>query len=136
MPSENTKILHFNSYQKSNKTSLIIYADLEALIKKTDGCRNNPEKLPTTKIGIHIPCEYLMSMIWTFDGIENKHDVYKGKDCMKKFYESLREHTIKIIKFEKKRMILLINKEYESYLNKIMNHILINSCGFSQRVEL
>ena len=49
MPSENTKILHFNSYQKSNKTSLIIYADLEALIKKTGGCRNNPEKLPTTK---------------------------------------------------------------------------------------
>ena len=29
--------------------------------------------------------------------IENKHDVYKGKDCMKKFCEFVREHAMKII---------------------------------------
>ena len=33
MPSEGTKILEFNQYQKFNKTSFIIYADLESLIK-------------------------------------------------------------------------------------------------------
>ena len=36
-----------------------------------------------------------MSTIWTFDGIENKHDLYRGEDCMKEFYESLREEAIK-----------------------------------------
>ena len=34
MPFEDTKILEFNQYQKSDKTPFIIYADLESLIKK------------------------------------------------------------------------------------------------------
>ena len=46
-------------------------------------------------------------MIWIFDGIENKCDVYRGEDCMKKFWESLRERALKIINFEKKKMIQL-----------------------------
>ena len=32
MPSENTKILEFNQYQKLDKASFIIYVDLEYLI--------------------------------------------------------------------------------------------------------
>ena len=35
-----------------------------------------------------------MSMKWTFYDIENKHDVCRDKDCMKKFCESLRKHTM------------------------------------------
>ena len=31
------------------------------------------------------------------------HDVYRGKDCMKKFPESLREHARKIINFKKEK---------------------------------
>ena len=38
-----------------------------------------------------------MSTISSFRNIVNKHDVYRGKGCMKKFRESLREYTIKII---------------------------------------
>ena len=37
----------------------------------------------------HIPCEYLMSAIWAFDHIENKHTLYHGNDCMKNLYEYL-----------------------------------------------
>ena len=44
-----------------------------------------------------------MPEIWTFDKIENRHDEYLGKDVMKKFCESLREHAKKIINFEKKK---------------------------------
>ena len=47
-----------------------------------------------------------MSLVWTFDGIENKHDVYGGEDCMKTFCESSREHAIKVINFEKKNAII------------------------------
>ena len=36
----------------------IIYADIEFLISKIDGCANNPEKSSTVKIGKHIPCGY------------------------------------------------------------------------------
>ena len=52
-------------------------------------CAKIPENSLTTKIGEHIPCEYSMSTIWAFDHIENKHILYRGKDCMKKFWDSL-----------------------------------------------
>ena len=44
MPSEDTKILEFNQYQKSDKAPFIIYADLECIIEKIDVCQNSPEK--------------------------------------------------------------------------------------------
>ena len=43
-----------------------------------------------------------MSTISSFKSIENKHDVYRGKDCMKKYCESLTQHAVKIINFLKK----------------------------------
>ena len=48
-----------------------------------------------------------MSTISSFRIIENKHDLYSGKDCKKKFCEFLREHTAKTINFKKKKMKLL-----------------------------
>ena len=50
MHSEDTKIIEFNQYEKSDKAAFIIYADLEYLIEKIDGCKNNHENLSTTKI--------------------------------------------------------------------------------------
>ena len=36
---EDTKILEFNRYQKSDKVTYIIYADVEYLIEKADECK-------------------------------------------------------------------------------------------------
>ena len=63
-------------------------ADLECIAKKIDECKNNPEKSSTTKVSKHIQSGFSMSTRSLFMSIENKHDVYKGKDCMKKFCES------------------------------------------------
>ena len=38
-----------------------------------------------------------MLTIWTYDGIGNKYDIYRGEDCMKKLCEFLRRHSIKMI---------------------------------------
>ena len=51
-----------------------------------------------------------MSTIWAFDHIENKHTLHRGKDCMKKFCESLREHLKNVIDFEKEKMLPLTKK--------------------------
>ena len=40
--SEATKILEFNQYRKSDKAPFIIYADLECILEKIDGFKNNP----------------------------------------------------------------------------------------------
>ena len=94
---ENTKILEFNQYQKSDKTPCIIYADLECITEKADGCKNNPENLSTKKVSEHIRSGFSMSTISSFRSIENMHDVYRGKNCMKKLCEYLREHATKIL---------------------------------------
>ena len=72
-------------------------------MKKIDGCKNNPEKSTTTKVSKHIASALSISTISSFKEIENKHDVYRGKNCMEKFCEYLREHAMKIISFKKKK---------------------------------
>ena len=52
-----------------------------------------------------------MSTTWAFSCIENKHTLYHGKDCLKNFLESLREHNKNIIDFEKKKMLPLIKEK-------------------------
>ena len=37
---EGTKILEFNQYQESDRGPFIIYADLQSIIEKIDGCKN------------------------------------------------------------------------------------------------
>ena len=49
IPSEETKILELNQYQKYDKASFTVHTDLECLIEKIDGCKNNPENSSTTK---------------------------------------------------------------------------------------
>ena len=91
MSSEDIQILEFN------------HADLEYLIKKVDGCKNKPENSSTTNLGEHNPSGFSMSTIRFFKNLENKYDICRGKDCGKKFCESLREHGIKISNFQKKK---------------------------------
>ena len=54
-------------------------------VTKTDGCKNNPQISFPTKVSKHIPSSFSMSTISSFKSIETKHDVWRGKDSMKKF---------------------------------------------------
>ena len=72
-PFEETKILRFNQYQKSYKAPFIIYADLECIIEKTDGYKNNPENSSTTKVSGHIPSGFSISKLSLFTSVENKY---------------------------------------------------------------
>ena len=64
-----------------------------------------------------------MSSISLFRSIENKHDVQRGKGCMKTFCEFLREHTMEIISSKKKKMKLLTKEQQESYGNTKISYI-------------
>ena len=63
-----------------------------------------PEKAPYLET---FHAVYSMSTVWTFHCKENKHDEYRGEDCMTNFFEFLREPTMNINNFEKKKMIPL-----------------------------
>ena len=73
--------------------------------RKDCGCKNNLETSSTAKAKEHIPSGLLMFTMSSFKSIEKKHDAYRSKDCIKKFFESLREHAIK------KKMKLLRKKQ-------------------------
>ena len=98
MPSKDIIKLEFNqiniknriSFQKSDKAPFVIYANLECLIEKIDRCINSVEHLFTTKVGEPIPSGFSMSTISSFKNKENKHDVYRGQDCMKIFLNLLK----------------------------------------------
>ena len=123
MPSKDTKILKYKILliSKINFKNLIKHNLL--FIKKIDGCKNNPQNSFTAKVSKNIPSGFSMSTISSFRSVENKHDVYRAKDCMKKFCEPLREHAVKIINFKKQKravnmLIKLTTKEQqESYEN-------------------
>ena len=60
-----------------------------------------------------------MSAISSFKNTENTHDLFRGKDFLKKFCESLRVDEIKMIDLKKKKK--LFTKELqESYENATM----------------
>ena len=69
MPSEDTKTLKFNKYKKSDKAPFIVYANLESVIEKTDGCKNIPENSFTTKVDGHRPLGFSVSIISSFNSI-------------------------------------------------------------------
>ena len=119
MPSEDTKILEFNQCKKSDKAPLVIYVDLKCSIEKIDGCKNNAENSSTTKLGKHIPSGFSMPTISSFKSIKNKHYVWRGKDCIKKFGESLTEHAMGVCNLKRKNEVS--NKRTEGNIWKCEN---------------
>ena len=60
-----------------------------------------------------------MSTISSVRNVENKQDL-QGIDCMKRFYECLREHAMKIINFKtKQKKILTIRNHMKMQISVI-----------------
>ena len=57
------------------------------------------------------------STLCSFKVTENKLDVCRGEDCMKKFWECLIDHTMKVINFKKGKMKLSTKEQQKSYEN-------------------
>ena len=61
MGSEDNKILEFNQCKNSDKAPVFIYANLEFIIEKIDGWKNNPENSSTAKVSENILSVFSMS---------------------------------------------------------------------------
>ena len=64
---------------------------------------------------MHEPCGYALSLICSFDSKENKHNFYRGIDCIKRFCIDLKESGTKIINYGQKEMMPLRDNEYKYY---------------------
>ena len=112
MPNEDNKILKYNYWKKSLKALLMIYADLECLLKKMHSCQNNLEKFyREKKLIIHLLVIRCLQIIHLTQQKTN-FIVTEEKTVWKSFVKTW-EHAMKIINYEKKEMILLTNEENE-----------------------
>ena len=118
MPTKDNNTIKYNQGEKSIKLPFVIYADLECLLEKMSTCINNPNESSTTDINEHTPSGYSIFTSCSFDESKNKTNYYGGDDCMKKFCKDLREHAMKTINYEKKKIIPLTTKEEIFYNNK------------------
>ena len=71
----------------------------------------DPKKSSKTKVNKYTPSGYSLFTHCLFDTTKNGLNYYRGKDCMKKFCENLKEHVTKISNFENKKMMPLIKEE-------------------------
>ena len=115
MPTKGNNIIKYNHGEKSMKVPFVIYADLECLLEKMSTCINNSNESSITKTNKHIPSGYSIFTSCSFDESKTKLNYYRGDDYMKKFCKDLREHTVKIINYEKKKNIPLTAEEKIDY---------------------
>ena len=60
----------------------------------------------------HVDTLYL---VCSFDSKQNKHSLYRGKDCIKKFCSDLKKLGMKIVNYEQNEMISLTDNENKYY---------------------
>ena len=111
MPTKDNKTLKYYHGEKSLKAPFTIYADLECLLIKEQSCQNNPNESYNERKAKHVPSGYSLSLICSFDSKENKHNFYRGRDCIEKFCKNLKELGTEIINYEEKDIILLTDKK-------------------------
>ena len=117
MPVADNNILESKPGKKSLKNVFIINADLECLLLKMNTCNNNPNKSYATAKGLHKPSGNSLLTSCSFGKSENKQTYYRGKDCMKRFCDGLKEDVIRITNYEMKPMDPLTEEEEELYKN-------------------
>ena len=115
MPTKDNNTMKYNQGEKSIKLPFAIYTDLECLLEKMSTCIDNPNESSTTEINKHTPSDYSIFTSRSFDESKNKLNYYRGDDCIKKFCKDLKEHAMKIINYEKKRIVPLTTKEKICY---------------------
>ena len=115
MPIKFNKFLKYNHGEKSLKTPFIIYVDLECLLLKQQICQNNPNESYTERKAIYEPCGYSLDLVCSFDLREEKKNLYRGKDCIKRYCSELKELGTKEINYEQKEMTPLTDDENKYY---------------------
>ena len=116
MPNE--PILKYNPGEKSLKAPFLYIFDLECLLKKVESCQNNPKKSYKQKKARHEPSGWSLYRKSSFGEKENKLYHYRGKDCIEKFCEKLKEDAMKTINREKKEIIQWSQEELIVKMNK------------------
>ena len=92
-------------------------------------------KSSTTKINKHTPSGFSLFTHCSFDETKNKVNYDRGKNCMKKFCLDLKEHTSKVINYEKKqnkqKVCYICKKRFTTDDNNNKYHMVRDHCHYT-----
>ena len=123
MPTDDNNKLKYNHGEKSLKVPFTIYVNLECLLLKQQFCQNHPNESYTERKSKHEPSGYALSLISSFDKTKNRHNVYRGKGCIKRFCSDLKGLGTEMINFEQKDMISSTSDDVTLYQIQKVCHI-------------
>ena len=103
MPMWNEELLKHNHGKKLLKDPFVICLDLECLLLKMHSCQNNLENSYTEKKAKHEPSGWTIFTNCSFDKTKNKHDYYRGIDCIEVYCKKLKEHALEKLTMKKKK---------------------------------
>ena len=119
MPEWVNKTIKHNPGEKSLKKPFSNHLNLECLLKKeqshNNNNNNNIEESYTEKKARHEPSGWSMLIRCSFDEKENKRNYYRGKGCIEKLCQKLKESATEIINREKNEMVPLTHGENNFY---------------------
>ena len=98
MPEEGKNTLSFRNHHKQMKVPYVIYADIEALIRKILGCEIGPEgkkKSYTEKTEWHEACGNSY-MVVRIDGEVSESKAYRGENAVRTFLNNILQEEVKI----------------------------------------
>ena len=94
MPKEGENIPKLNIFQKQQVVPFAIYADLEAIAKKVQGCKPNYDKSYTEAYQTHEDCCYGYKVICCYDDKYSKPiQTYQGENVVYEFMEKMLEEV-------------------------------------------
>ena len=79
-------VLKYIPGEKSIRTAFVIYADLESILEKINGCKNDLEISSTIKVNKHTASGYSLFSHCLVDETKNKVDYYRGKTLYEEFF--------------------------------------------------
>ena len=92
-------------------------------------CNNNPNMLYTAAKALHKASGYSFLSSCSFDKLENKQTYYRGRDCMKRFCDDLKEHVTRITNYEMKPMYPLTEEKKKNHI-KIKSYVIYAKKNF------
>ena len=126
MPKEEEKIVSFQNYNKQMKVPYVIYADLEALIKKISLCElegGNKEKSYIIKKEYHEASGFSYTVVRS-DGEVSGLKVYRGENAVGKFLSEILQEEVKIREsLAAPKPIVMTAEDWEKYKNATGCHI-------------
>ena len=118
MPQPGSKVF-FYQHQKQLPVPFVIYADFEALTRKTDSCSPRGDKSYTQAYQKHEACGFGYKVVCHYDQKYSKPAViYRGENPVPKFYQNLSEevkYCQEVIKENFQKPLIMSKKDEEDF---------------------